>query len=111
MQEKVSDSEAIKFYEWLVPDNPESENTIRTQKVRSQMRMNFHEGRGADIAGRNAWGLYNSVTEFTSHQLRFHGETNTDSREQRFNSVLLGRGYDLQRKAFREIVGNFVGAN
>jgi len=107
MMEPMSEYDAGDFFEWLVPLQEDAKKPAWGKRIQNQLRMNFVNGRGADMAGKTVWGAYNAVTEYTSHQLRFRGtETERDSREHRFNSVLLGNGYELQKRAFKELLKN-----
>jgi len=70
------------------------------QKTRDQVTTNFHYGRGADVAGRTAWGAYNAVTEYVCHQKRQLKADESTKADRRFENILLGNGKDLQQKAF-----------
>lgn len=70
------------------------------QKVRAQVVQNFHEGRGADVAGKTAWGAYNAVTEYIDHQKTQLKADEQTRKDRRFESILLGSGKDLQQHAF-----------
>lgn len=60
-------------------------------RILNQLMDNYH----AESATGTAWGALNAVTEYSTHQMRTKGGD-----EGRLESVLLGNGADLGRRAF-----------
>lgn len=54
----------------------------------------FEQGKGADLAGKTAWGLFNSVTDFVDHYRQPGAKQETV-----MYSSLLGVGADLKTRA------------
>jgi phage/plasmid-like protein (TIGR03299 family) len=74
----------------------------RLESVRGQVVANFEGGVGSDLAGRTAWGLWNAVTEYASHQRDARGDDETAQAEARFDSLILGSGRELSQRALAQ---------
>ena len=74
---------------------------VAREATRDQLMVNFLGGVGAELSGHTAWGAYQAVTEFTSHQRPVRGATPRDQAERRFESLLLGGpSHELEQRAF-----------
>lgn len=81
----------------LIPVETKDNGQESAQRIhmREQIRSNWSRGIGVDLAGKTAWGAYNAVTLYTSHQ-----RTPNATRGKRFESLLYGSARDLAQKAF-----------
>lgn len=78
--------------------------TLDDDKNASSLRFydrlveNFESGTGSDIRGfqGTAWGAYNAVTEFTSHQ---RNGDDVDAARKRLNSLWFGQGEMINKSA------------
>jgi phage/plasmid-like protein (TIGR03299 family) len=106
MAAKVDDAVVENYFEKVIPDNPKAERNTRTENIRKQLAANYRLAPGAEQAQGTAYGAYNAVTFYVSHQ-RGAGEDDDaqaiQSRgERRFNSIAFGSGRAVQQTAFRE---------
>ncbi|MDP2853747.1 MAG: DUF932 domain-containing protein [Smithellaceae bacterium] len=91
----ITKEQLREYVQALVPDNEETLNTSRTEKIRASVLQLHDSGRGADLARGTVWGAFNSVAEYTDHLM-----SDEDS-DTRLNSIWFGRGEQLKVKAFR----------
>lgn len=91
---KITQVQLRAYVQALVPDNEETQNTARTEKIRNSVFQLHESGRGAQLARGTLWGAFNSVAEYTDHMM-----LDEDSSE-RLNSIWFGRGEQLKLKAF-----------
>ncbi|HYG74756.1 MAG TPA: DUF932 domain-containing protein [Planctomycetota bacterium] len=100
---RLSDKRLREYLETVFPVSEESKGkpaeTI-VQKTRNQVRANFYEGRGADVAGKTAWGAYNAVTEYVCHQKKQLAMDSSSAGDRRFEQIFFGTGKELQQRAF-----------
>lgn len=86
----------------------------RVQEARDTVRFNYDLGVGADPG--NLWGLFNAVTEYTSHQLTAtvgsseEDEIGDTAAESRFNSLIFGTANKINARAYREAEKMLVAA-
>lgn len=83
------------FLNVVLPQTGESSTKI--QNARDTVQHLF-EGQavGSDIAGKTVWGLYNAVSEWTTHIKKYRGE--------RLDAVWFGSGHTLNQRAFNTAV-------
>ncbi|KUG23414.1 mycobacteriophage barnyard protein gp56 [hydrocarbon metagenome] len=91
---KVTQEQLREYVQALVPDNEETENTARTEKIRNSVLQLHDSGLGAHLARGTLWGAFNSVAEYTDHMML--GEDSAT----RLDSIWFGRGEQLKLKAF-----------
>lgn len=94
---KLREYTGFVFSRWA--DTSEDEESTAGDRVYNQILENFHGGRGmAEIEGRRgtAWGAYNAVTEYLTHQ-RGRGDANDTSR---FDAAMFGAARALHEKAW-----------
>jgi phage/plasmid-like protein (TIGR03299 family) len=91
---KITQEQLWDYVQALVPNNEESENTARTEKIRNSVLQLHDSGRGAHLARGTVWGAFNSVAEYTDHMMLDEDSTT------RLNSIWFGRGEQLKLKAF-----------
>ncbi|KAF0154426.1 MAG: phage/plasmid-like protein [Syntrophaceae bacterium] len=91
----ITKEQLREYVQALVPDNEETLNTSRTEKIRASVLQLHDSGRGANLARGTVWGAFNSVAEYTDHMM-----SDEDS-DTRLNSIWFGRGEQLKVKAFR----------
>ena len=113
MSAKVSETTVRGYFEAVVPDNPNAKNTTRTENVRRQLMVNYQGAPGSAQSRGRAWGAYNAVTYYTSHQQSKIeddvAEVAEKKRQSRFSSLLLGTSNNLQQRAFDSAL-DLVGA-
>ncbi len=91
---KITQQQLRNYVQALIPDNEESENTARTEKIRTSVLQLHDSGHGSSLAKGTAWGAFNSVAEYTDHLMSDeHSST-------QLNSIWFGRGEQLKAKAF-----------
>lgn len=103
LDHKMTEREAMNFFETLVPDNPEATHTTRTENVRNQIMLLYHAGAGSEVTHGTMWGAYNAVIEYVDHFRTVRGN-NMDSR---FEGSTFGSGSLLKKAAF-EIANQFM---
>lgn len=87
---KAGDGAVERYFADLFPiDDTNDRTRKRTTAVVRDLMANFHEGRGADVAGRSWWGAYNAVTEYLSHQKKYTGKTDAARSENRFRQLVM----------------------
>ena len=92
---KITDKQLLDYVRALVPDNEEDEDTLRTKEIRNNVLSLHESGQGSSLARGTLWGAYNSVTEYTDHQMIDVNPT------KRLESIWFGRGEQLKLKAFQ----------
>lgn len=107
-QQAMPTAEARTFIERLIPKQ-DQEPEVRGRE-RDQIAANFQRGRGADLAGKTRWGMYNAVAEYATHQMQeeFRGADKMpagDKAERRFTEATFGRGQQMTQQAFKLLVG------
>jgi len=99
---KITNSQAMKFFETLVPDNPNSKSNTRTKNIREKLLENFKNSINIEDKIKNStWSALNSITEYIDHQRPSRGNSPFKQSQVRTNSILLGNGAMLKRKAFK----------
>jgi phage/plasmid-like protein (TIGR03299 family) len=92
---KITEVQLREYVQALVPDNEESENTAKTEKIRDSVLQLHDTGCGTHLSRGTVWGAFNSVAEYTDHMMLDEDSTT------RLNSIWFGRGEQLKLKAFR----------
>ena len=93
----MTDAEFKMYVDAVIPGSskeggPTPMETIARETI---TRNYFETGIGRELAGRTAWGAYNAVAEYVSHQKEY------SSSDRRFENVLIGGAREIQQKAFR----------
>ncbi|MDI1238651.1 MAG: DUF932 domain-containing protein [Polaromonas sp.] len=93
----VSEVEARAFLETVLGDEFEDDGKAH-RPIQTVYELFSGKGLGADMqsAQNTAWGLLNSLTEYTDHR------TKARSQDNRLNSAWFGAGAALKAKAFQE---------
>ena len=91
---KITEAQLREYVQALVPDNEETQNTARTEKIRNSVLQLHDSGRGAHLSRGTVWGAFNSVAEYTDHMMLDEDSTT------RLNSIWFGHGEQLKLKAF-----------
>jgi phage/plasmid-like protein (TIGR03299 family) len=91
---EITKEQLWKYIQALVPDNEETQNTARTEKIRNNVLQLHDTGRGAQLSRGTVWGAFNSVAEYTDHMML------DEDPDTRLNSIWFGRGEQLKLKAF-----------
>lgn len=90
-----TDAEFRIYVDEVVPKSPGKEGYTALQaEARDSIARNYESGVGHELAGKTAWGAYNSVTEYVCHQREY------TSASRRFENILLGGTKAVQQKAF-----------
>jgi phage/plasmid-like protein (TIGR03299 family) len=95
--------DAVKaYFEALIPDNVEAENKTRTENIRKALEHNFAHGAGNDLPGISGswWAALNAVTEYVDHDRSTRGETETERRSNRLESLWFGSGARVKAQAW-----------
>lgn len=106
----VSYDQVTKFIKEVFPqpvyDNAEQEKEISTRLMNTRQTVlgNF-DAMSTEATSGTAYGLLNAVTEYTDHQRSSRGSNVTEKMQSRFDSVILGSGMNLKKKAL-EVVSN-----
>lgn len=104
--QKISDDVfEHEFLDPLIAIPNDDKSHTKLENVRSMIRMNFSRGIGSTLAGKTAWGAYNAVTLYSSHQMGGSRNSKTDAPSKRFDSIYMGSGRDLSLKAFKLATG------
>jgi len=96
---QMSVHEVKQYFFDIWPDNPQVENTSRTQAVRDQLMENFESERLAGVSG-SAWAAFNAVTSFTDWQRPTRGQTERHRANSRLASIWFGDSATVKRKAW-----------
>lgn len=107
---KVNPSQVERFIEEMFPkpviDNEEMEKEISTRLLNTRQTIlgNF-DAMSTEATNGTAYGLLNALTEYTDHQRSSRGNTDAEKMQSRFDSVILGGGMNLKKKAL-EVISN-----
>jgi phage/plasmid-like protein (TIGR03299 family) len=104
---KISSAQLANYVTALFPDNPEAKSNVRTQNMRDSIVENFELSEVPSTDG-TWWKALNAVTEFVDHSRSTKGISTLTRQENRMQSVLMGSGALLKRKAMDkalELVG------
>ncbi len=82
-----------KVFSTAVPGESTEETAVAGKRVYAKILENFQAGKGANLRAGTAWGAYNAVTEFLTHQ-RGRG-----SDAAKFADLQWGQGALLSRRA------------
>lgn len=105
---EMSVREVKTYFKELWPDNPQAENTSRTQAVRDRLLENFESERLAGVSG-SAWAAVNAVSAFTDWQRPTRGRTERHRDNNRLASIWFGDSASVKRNAWDkalELVSN-----
>lgn len=100
MASRVTDSKFGEYLERVIPDNEDAKKNTRTVNIRRKVRHNYNQAPGAGRVRGTAWGAYNAVTYYVTHQRTDVDTADRKTSENRFKSVLLGSGRTIQQRAF-----------
>ena len=105
----VNDQQMRAFLEDMFPDiieldadgnEIERRTSPQAQAARDQIEALFAgEAPGADVAGRTAWGLYNSVAYFVDHDRR-QSKKQREWKISKWETSVFGQGSGLRERAF-----------
>ena len=95
---QISSSELAGYVAQLFPDNPEAKNNTRTENMRDSIIENFEVSEITSTDG-TWWKALNAVTEFIDHTRSTKGLDDYARQENRMQSVLMGSGASIKRKA------------
>jgi hypothetical protein len=70
-------------------------------KAYEPLLENFERGLGSDIQGvrGTVWGAYQSITQYATHQVSARGEDSYTQMKSRLNSLIVGNGSLLLKRA------------
>lgn len=95
----LSDAEFRIYVEEVIPETAKEGGPTKMEAAaRERITKNYFEtGRGREMAGRTAWGAYNAVAEYLSHQKEY------STRERQFEQIVLGGNGvgEAQQRAFK----------
>lgn len=80
---KVTDSQAKKYFEEIMPDNKEAKHNTRKENVREKLFELYDNGIGSDMSRGTVWGLYNAITEYVDHEKY----SNKQMKKEDFNKI------------------------
>lgn len=109
-QTDVNENQVTKFVEEMFPqpvyDNAEQEKEISTRLLNTRQTIlgNF-DAMSTEATSGTAYGLLNALTEYTDHQRSSRGNNVAEKMQSRFDSVILGSGMNLKKKAL-EVLSN-----
>jgi len=99
---KLDETHATKLVEkiFAIPEDPEKRmvDPNRLHSVNVSDMFKFDNAKGAEMAGRTAWGLLNCVTEYVDHHKRARNQGN------RIDSAWFGPGAALKGAAMNELM-------
>lgn len=99
---KLDETHAAKLVEkiFAIPEDPEKRmvDPNRLHAVNVTDLFKFDNAKGAEMAGRTAWGLLNCVTEYVDHHKRARNQGN------RIDSAWFGPGAALKGAAMNELM-------
>lgn len=99
---KLDETHAAKLVEkiFAIPEDPEKRmvDPNRLHSVNVSDMFKFDNAKGAEMAGRTAWGLLNCVTEYVDHHKRARNQGN------RVDSAWFGPGAALKQSAMNELM-------
>ena len=103
---RIRSNTVARYFESIVPDNPDALTHTRTENIRAAMLRNFDEGRGNQLPGIRGtlWAALNAVTEYVDHQRSTTGETDIEVRGNRLASQWFGSGARMKAKAWNEAI-------
>lgn len=99
---KLDEAHASKLVDkiFAIPEDPEKRmvdpNRLHAANVADMFK--FDNAKGAEMAGRTAWGLLNCVTEYVDHHKRARSQSN------RIDSAWFGPGAALKGAAMNELM-------
>jgi len=89
---KITDKQLLEYVTALIPD--EGADAAGVRGIRDACLELYDTGQGADLSRGTLWGAFNSVTEYTDHEMDGNPTT-------RLESMWFGRGEQLKLKAFQ----------
>jgi uncharacterized protein DUF932 len=99
----MSRNEVVTFAEQLFPVDPEAVNKSRVENQREAIVTGFSRGTGN--YGETRWDAFNAVTEYLDWQSTFR-ETTYSKQENRFESLLVGKGAKTRERALELLIAN-----
>ena len=109
---RIRSNTVARYFESIVPDNPEAQSHTRTENIRTAMLRNFEEGKGNQLPGIRGtmWAALNAVTEYVDHQRSTTGESDIEVRGNRLASQWFGSGARIKARAWDEAL-SFAGVS
>ena len=100
-EKQVTTVRVDEFLKELVPDNKDAKRNTRTDNVRNEMKRLFESGKGNTLPGvrGTAWALVNGVSDYITHNISVHGETDIQKQENRLKTSRFGKGQELNMRA------------
>lgn len=98
---KVTDKEAKKFFEELMPNNKDAKHNTRKENIREKFFELYDSGIGSELHRGTVWGLYNAVTEYVDHEKY----SNKQMKHEDFNKlekIWFNGGENLKHEAFEK---------
>ena len=99
LDKALADAEFRIYVDAVIPETAKDGGPTKMEAAaREQITRNYFDtGIGREMAGRTAWGAYNAVAEFLSHQKEY------SSGERKFEQIVLGGNGvgETQQRAFR----------
>jgi|HubBroStandDraft_3_1064219.scaffolds.fasta_scaffold69263_2 hypothetical protein len=92
----MAQTEVTNFARQLFPAQDENDVPSRTENMRNEIVAGFSHGTGNQ--GRTRWDTFNAVTEYLDWSSTFR-ETEHSAEENRFESLLSGRGANTRQRA------------
>lgn len=89
-----------------VPTDATAEVRAKQVKAMSQVGILLAHGKGADLSGKTAWGLYNAVTEYVDHVKPAEVSRDSASATRKANAIsgaIFGQGDALKVKALQTV--------
>lgn len=99
----MSRGQVVSFAEQLFPIDPEATNKSRVENQREAIVTGFSRGTGN--YGETRWDAFNAVTEYLDWQSTFR-ETTYSKQENRFESLLVGKGAGTRERALALLMAN-----
>lgn len=98
---KITDAQLVSYVESLIPSNPITGTSTRTENIRNAILELHESGVGAELSRGTVWGAYNAATEYADHVV------NSNNPMKRLKSVWFGGAERLKLRAFK-LAGRFL---
>lgn len=96
---KVTESQAKKFFEEIMPDNKEAKHVTRSENRRTKLLELYETGMGSEFSKGTVWGLYNAITEYVDHE-KYSNKQMKDGEFNKLEKIWFNGGELIKHQAF-----------